>query len=152
MKSEDYVKLEEIEIEKLKFAYHIWEDEFLKANLNCPELIIERTIERAVQEFARHIILACYLPGSLISESKETKIERTELVPVSIIDYIKDYMKKKFPKLFSNLNINYREIPLHKTVLIRKVGVHPSFFDVKHPLGRCYVLRYSPEIKKEEEL
>ena len=63
-------------------------------------------------------------------------------------------MKKKFPKLFSNLNINYREIPVHKTVLIRKIGVHPSFFfDIKHPLGRCYVLRYSPaKLGREENM
>ncbi len=137
----------EVEIEKLKLIHNIWEDQFIEANVPCPELIIER----AVEEFGHRIILACYLPGSLISESKETEIERKELVPASVIDYIKDYMKKRFPKLFSHLDINYREIPIHKTVITKKIGIHPSFFDIKHPLGGCYVLKYSPAEIKEEE-
>ena len=146
MNENGYEILDEIEIEKLKLIHNIWEEEFIEADIPCPELVIER----AVEVFGHRIILACYLPGSLISESKETEIERVEKAPVSIIDYLKDYMKKKFPRLFSDLHINYREIPIHKTV-IRKIGVHPSFFDVKHPLGSCYVLKYSPtEIKKEE--
>jgi len=147
MKPEDYEELDEIEVEKLKLIHNIWKEEFIEADIPCPELIIER----AVEEFGHHIILACYLPGSLISESKETKIEKKENVPLSITDYIKDYMKTRFPRLFSNLRINYRKIPIHKTVIVRKIGVHPSFFDIKHPLGSCYVLKYSPtEIKKEE--
>jgi len=147
MKSEDYEELDEIEIEKLKLIHNIWEEEFNEANIPCPELIIER----AVEEFGHRIILACYLPGSLISESKETKTEKKENIPLSIIDYIKDYMKKRFPRLFSNLRINYREIPIHKTVIIRKIGVHPSFFDIKHPLGSCYVFRYSLSKLKHKE-
>jgi len=139
-------KFDEIEIEKLKLILNIWEDEFIKANIPCPELIIEK----AAEEFGRRIILACYLPGSLITESKETSIEKKELVPVSIIDYIKDRLKKKFPRIFSNLNINYREIPVHKTTIIKKIGVHPSFFDIKHPLGSCYVLKYSPKINEKK--
>ena len=139
MESEGYEKLDEIEIEKLKLIHNIWENEFIEANIPCPELIIER----AVGEFGRRIILACYLPGSLISESEETKTERTEKIPASVIDFIKDYMKMKFPKIFSNLNINYKEIPIYKTVVVKKIGVHPSFFDVKHPLGSCHVLKFS---------
>ena len=147
MNEKEYEKLDEIEIEKLKLIHNIWEEEFIEADIPCPELIIERVAE----EFGHRIILACYLPGSLISESKETKIKKKENVPLSIIDYIKDYMKKKFPRLFSNLRINYREIPILKTVVIRNIGVHPSFFDIKHPLGSCYVLNYSPAEIKEEE-
>ena len=147
MNEKEYEKLDEIEIEKLKLIHNIWEEEFIEADIPCPELIIER----AAEELGHRIILACYLPGSLIGESKETNVEKKELVPVSIFDYIKDCMKKRFPRLFSNLRINYREIPIHKTVIIRKIGVHPSFFDIKYPLGSCYVLNYSPtEIKKEE--
>jgi len=68
----EYEKLSEIEIEKLKLIHNIWEEEFIEADIPCPELIIERSAE----EFGHRIILACYLPGSLISESKETKIEK----------------------------------------------------------------------------
>ncbi len=145
MESEGYEKLDEIEIEKLKLIHNIWEDQFIEVNIPCPELVIER----AVEEFGHRIILACYLPGSLIDESKKMKIERKEKIPTSIIDYIKDYIKKKFPKIFSNLNVNYKEIPIHKTIVIKKIGVHPSFFDVKHPLGGCYVLKF-PSAKEKK--
>jgi len=149
MREKEYEELdeEEIEIERLKIAFPVWTIEFSLSNIYTPNLIIER----CTKEFARHILLACYLPGSPITESKETIKEKTEFVPESVFDHIKDCLRKRFPKFFSRLDVNYRKISVQKTIIVKKIGVHPSFFDIKHPLGSCYVLRYSLAKTKKKE-
>ena len=132
--------IKELKIDMLRYIKEIWCTEFKKANIAIPDLKLE--LNKGVKDFAIKILLNCYLPSSLISEETNTETMDYFYFPINLYNHLKLSIKNKLPQYINKyINVKNKEIPIMKRTIIRKVGVHPSYFDVKNPLSKIHYIR-----------
>jgi len=132
--------INELDINLTKFAKEIWINEFNNADIPIPNLQLHFAEE--IKIFAKRILLSCYLPSSLISENENEEIEEYFYYPINLYNHFKLSLKNILPRYFNNLiNIKNKKIPIKKKILIQKIGVHPTYFDIEHPLSKIYYVK-----------
>ena len=129
-----------LEIEYIKLAKEIWISEFESAMTPSPQLKIALT--ESVKDLSHQILLSCYLPSSLISEDSDEQIVEYFYYPVNLFNHFKSSLKNKLPSFVGKfVNVKSHRIPIIEQKVVRKIGVHPSYFDIDHPLSKIYHMR-----------
>lgn len=132
--------IESLKIDYIKLAKEIWTSEFSSTNISPPELEIQLAEE--VKSLAHRILLSCYLPSSLISEDSNEQLIDYFSYPDDLFNHFKLSLKNKLPSFLNKLiNVRYKKVPITRWEVTNKIGVHPSYFDIKHSLSKIYYMR-----------
>ena len=127
-------QVKEMEMELVMIARRAFDRPFKLLDLDSPG--IEMQIMRTTDEWAREFLLSIFLPAELIDETREEG--ESIQIPASFWDYLKSAIKQRLPFLGRWIKINQKQIV--KTQIIKKYGIHPSFFNTKSSLGRMKVV------------
>lgn len=131
---------ESLKMEYLKLVKEIWIAEFGLARIPPPQLEIE--FVKNVKDLAHRILLSCYMPSSLIWEDSSEQIIEYFPYPINLFNHFKSSLKNKLPSSIGKfINIKFKGIPIKRHKVINKIGVHPSYFNMKHSLSKIYYIR-----------
>ena len=132
--------IESLEMEYIKLAKEIWIAEFSLADIPPPQLKME--LVESVKGLAHQVLLSCYMPATLISTDSDEHIEEHFYYPINLFNHFKSSLKNRLPSFLGKfINIKSNRIPIIKQRIVRKIGVHPSYFDIEHSLSKIYFMR-----------